>query len=124
MQAAEPAGAWCGDQRGADAMRLCALVTDPLYAFAPGTLKPGPRLAEACTMAEGGTVWTCRLRAGVAFHDGTALDAGDVLATYVAQWDASSSLRAARPEARFAWGALFGATMDASPEEPSPSPSS
>lgn len=124
MQATEPAGVWCGDQRAADAMRLCALVTDPLYAFAPGTLQPGPRLAEGCTAAEGATVWTCRLRDGVTFHDGAALDAGDVLATYAAQWDASSPLRAARPDARFAWGTLFGSTMDSSPEEPSPSPAS
>ena len=112
MQATEPAGAYCGDQASADAFRLCALVTDPLYGFAPGTLTVQPRLAERCFPNDDATVWTCRLRAGVTFHDGARLDAGDVLATYVAQWDASQPLRAARPGATFgAWQALFGGSL-------------
>jgi ABC-type transport system substrate-binding protein len=113
----EPAGAYCGDQRSADALRVCALVTEPLYAFAPGTLRPEPRLAERCTPDAAAVVWTCTLREGVTFHDGTRLDAGDVLATYVAQWDATAPLRAARPEATFAaWAALFGESLGAAPD--------
>ena len=116
MGAGEPAGAYCGDQRTADALRLCALVTEPLYAFAAGTLRPEPRLAEGCTPDADATVWTCTLRDGVTFHDGARLDASDVLATYVAQWDASAPLRAARPEATFAtWAALFGGTLGTAP---------
>jgi ABC-type transport system substrate-binding protein len=117
MGIGEPAGAYCGDQRSADALRVCALVTEPLYAFAPGTLRPEPRLAERCTPDAAAVVWTCTLRAGITFHDGTRLDAGDVLATYVAQWDASAPLRAARPEATFAaWAALFGGTLGVAPD--------
>jgi ABC-type transport system substrate-binding protein len=122
MQAAEPAGAWCGDQRSADALRLCSLVTDPLYGFAPGSLRPEPSVADRCTPNKDATTWTCRLRDGVTFHDGAALDAGDVLATYQAQWDAASPLRASRPDARFAWDALFGAPLAAPVVEPSPTP--
>jgi ABC-type transport system substrate-binding protein len=122
MQAAEPAGAWCGDQRAADALRLCSLVTDPLYEFAPGSLQPEPSLADRCTPNQDATAWTCRLRDGVTFHDGAALDAGDILATYQAQWDAASPLRASRPDARFAWDALFGAPLAPPAAEPSPTP--
>ena len=97
MQATEPNGAWCGDQGSADAFRLCALVSDGLYGMAPGTLTIEPRLAARCSPGDDTTTWTCTLRRGVTFHDGIALDAGDVLATYVAAWDASSPLHAARP---------------------------
>jgi ABC-type transport system substrate-binding protein len=116
MQAGEPAGAYCGDQRSADALRLCALVTDPLYGFVAATLEPEPRLAERCTPDAEATVWTCTLRDGLAFHDGSRLDAGDVLASFVAQWDASQPLRAARPDAVFAaWATLFGDSLGTAP---------
>lgn len=109
MQATDPGGAYCGDRASADAYRLCALVTEPLYGFAPGTLDVEPRLAERCSPSANATVWTCLLRKGVTFQDGNALDAGDVLATFVAQWDSASALRASRPAGSFAaWDALFG----------------
>jgi len=116
MQASEPPGAWCGDQVSADAFRLCALVTEPLYRFAPGTLEPEPALADRCSPNGDATVWTCVLRRGVTFTDGASLDAGDVLATFVAQWDMDQPVRAARPGATFAaWQALFGAALGTAP---------
>lgn len=45
-----------------------------------------PYLAEGWT-AEGGTAWTFRLRPGFTFHDGTAVRASDVAATYRALLD-------------------------------------
>ncbi|MEQ8899603.1 MAG: ABC transporter substrate-binding protein [Roseovarius sp.] len=41
--------------------------------------KPEPDLATAWKPNEDGTVWTFHIREGVRFHDGTALDAGDVV---------------------------------------------
>lgn len=109
MQGTDPGGAYCGDRASTDAFRVCALVTEPLYGFASGTLAVEPRLAQRCTPNADATVWTCTLREGVRFHDGAPLDAGDVLATYVAQWDPSQPLRTAHPDAAFAgWQALFG----------------
>ncbi|HEY5435067.1 MAG TPA: ABC transporter substrate-binding protein [Candidatus Limnocylindrales bacterium] len=109
LGASEPGGAWCGNQTTLDAFRLCGLVTDGLYGFAPGTLDPEPRLAVRCTPNTDATIWTCRLRPGVTFGDGMRLDAGDVLASFVAQWDGSSPLRTAGPPGAFAsWDALFG----------------
>ena len=40
------------------------------------------------------TVWTCNLRTGVRFHDGATLDAGDVVTSFAAQWDADHPLHA------------------------------
>lgn len=97
MQASEPRGAWCGDQGSADAFRLCALVEEGLYGVEPGTLAIEPRLATECSPDAAMTTWTCTLRRGASFTDGARLDAGDVLATYVAAWDAGSPARAARP---------------------------
>lgn len=118
MQSTEPTGAYCGDQASADALRLCALVTEGLYGFAPGTLTVEPRLAERCAQNDDATEWTCTLRRGVMFHDGARLDAADVLASYVAQWDPGSPLRlgAGRPESDFAaFRALFGALLPGAP---------
>ena len=47
-QATEPAGAWCGDQSTLDSFRLCGLLADGLYGFAPGSVTPEPRLARSC----------------------------------------------------------------------------
>ena len=44
-----------------------------------------PFLAESWTKIGDGTVWQMKLREGVRFHDGTDLDADDVIATFNAQ---------------------------------------
>jgi ABC-type transport system substrate-binding protein len=109
----EPAGAWCAGQPDPSALRVCALVTDPLYGVDPGSLDPQPRLARSCASAAGATTWTCTLRAGVTFQDGSTLDAGDVLASFAAAWDPSSPVHAAMPGARWDdWLALFGAFLE------------
>jgi ABC-type transport system substrate-binding protein len=44
-----------------------------------------PYLAESFTPINGGESWQMKLREGVRFHDGSTLDADDVIATYEAQ---------------------------------------
>ncbi|WP_207223665.1 ABC transporter substrate-binding protein [Pseudonocardia sediminis] len=59
-----------------------------------------PRLAAApATAAPDGRSWTVPLRTGVSFHDGTAFDAADVVATYRAILDPSraSTIRSSLP---------------------------
>ena len=115
MQAAEPIGAWCGDQDSPDALRLCGLVSEALYGFAPGGMTPEPVLAQGCIPDQAALAWTCRLREDRTYSDGKRVDAGDVLASFVAQWDRSQPLRAALPGASFAaWDALFGGTLGGS----------
>ena len=114
QQASEPAGAWCGDQATLDAFRLCGLLTEGLYGFAPGSVTPEPRLARSCRPDDDARVWTCTLGGDVTFNDGTALDAGDVLASIVAAWDGTGTFRSAAPEGAFStWDALFGGPVDA-----------
>ena len=111
MQATEPDGAYCADQPSADAYRLCGLVVEGLYGFAPGTLTVEPRLAQRCEPDAEALVWTCRLRQGATFSDGSRVDAGDVLASYVAQWDTSQPLRRDSEAPFAAWTELFGDTI-------------
>jgi len=78
--------------RGGDSVQLDpAIVTDgesfrvtgqclePLYQYEPGSTKPIPALATECTANEDSTVWTCELREGVNFHDGTPFNADAVV---------------------------------------------
>jgi len=81
--------------RGADSVQLDpALVTDgesfrvtgqvlePLYQYELGSTVPIPALAEECVSNEEATVWTCSLRQGVKFHDGTDFNADAVVFNY------------------------------------------
>jgi len=78
--------------RGGDSVQLDpALVTDsesfrvtgqclePLYQYEPGSTTPIPALATECVPNEDATEWTCALREGVSFHDGTPFNADAVI---------------------------------------------
>jgi ABC-type transport system substrate-binding protein len=82
MGGAEPISLFCADDTDGETLRACEQVTEPLYGFAINSAEPVPHLAESCEPNEDLTVWTCTLRQGVTFHDGSAFDAEDVLATF------------------------------------------
>jgi peptide/nickel transport system substrate-binding protein len=90
-EAAAPEGTFIFG-RGGDSVQLDpAIVTDgesfrvtgqclePLYQYEPGSTRPIPALATECTANEDSTVWTCSLREGVEFHDGTPFNADAVV---------------------------------------------
>ncbi len=78
--------------RGGDSVQLDpAIVTDgesfrvtgqclePLYQYEPGSTAPMPALATECTPNAENSEWTCTLRQGVKFHDGTDFNADAVI---------------------------------------------
>jgi ABC-type transport system substrate-binding protein len=69
-------------------LRVCEQVYDSLLGFAFGGTETIPALAETWEANADLTEWTFHLREGVTFHNGATFDANDVVATFLAQWDA------------------------------------
>jgi len=76
MQNAEPIGLYCADETDGTAVV--------------------PSLAESYEANEDGSEWVFHLREGVKFHDGSTLDANDVVMSYAVQWDVSHPLHVGR----------------------------
>ncbi len=56
-------------------LRIQVNVFEGLVRYRPGTLEPAPGLAESWSVSDDGRTYTFRLKPGVRFHDGSALDA-------------------------------------------------
>ncbi len=82
MQNAEPISMFCADESDGESLRACDQVMEALYGYAINGTATEPLLAESCDPNEDLTVWTCTLRQGVKFHDGSDFDATDVVATF------------------------------------------
>jgi ABC-type transport system substrate-binding protein len=108
QQNAEPNSIYCADETDGESLRVCEQVKESLYGYAVGSTETVPSLATACTASEDLTVWTCTLRDGVTFHDGSTLDASDVVVSFAAQWDARSPLHVGRTATFEYWSALLG----------------
>lgn len=91
MQGNEPISLYCADETDGESLRACAQVVEPLYSYSP-TGDVQPQLATECLANPELTVWTCNLRQGVTFHDGSAFDANDVVVSFAAGLDAASPL--------------------------------
>ena len=113
MQNAEPIGLYCADETDGESLRACEQINEPLLSYEIGGTAVEAGLAETWESNEDGTVWTFRLRSGVTFHDGSSLDANDVVTTYVAQWDASSPLHTGRVGDFTYFNADFGSFLNA-----------
>lgn len=83
MQNAEPNTLFCADETDGEGLRACEQVSEGLYGYEVNDTTPYPKLAESCTPNADSTVWTCTLRQGVKFHDGSDFESADV----VASWD-------------------------------------
>jgi ABC-type transport system substrate-binding protein len=91
VQGAEPISLYCADETDGESLRAGAQVVEALYSYdTEGNTQP--QLAEECVPNEELSVWTCTLRQGVLFHDGSTFDANDVVASFMAGLDASSPL--------------------------------
>jgi ABC-type transport system substrate-binding protein len=116
MQNAEPIGLYCADETDGESLRACEQVNESLLAYEVGGTAVVPALAESYEPNEELTEWTFNLRPGVVFHDGSELDAADVIASYEAQWDAASPLHVGRVGDFTYFQALFGAFKNAPTE--------
>jgi ABC-type transport system substrate-binding protein len=116
MQNAEPIGLYCADETDGESLRACEQVNESLLAYEVGGTAVVPALAESYEANEELTEWTFHLRSGVTFHDGSALDAQDVISSYEAQWDAASPLHTGRVGDFTYFSALFGAFKNAPTE--------
>lgn len=112
MQNAEPLSLYCGDESDGETLRVCEQVKESLYAYKIGSTETEPSLAESCTANAELSVWTCTLRDGVTFHDGSALDANDVIVSYAAQWDVEHPLHVGRSGAFEYLPGLFGGFLN------------
>lgn len=117
MQNAEPISLYCADETDGESLRACEQMTESLLAYETGGTAVKPSLATACTANEDLTVWTCNLREGITFHDGSALDANDVVMSYVVQWDAANPLHVGNTGAFSYFSALWGGFLNAPPSE-------
>jgi ABC-type transport system substrate-binding protein len=108
LQSAEPASLYCPDETDGDSLRACGQIVEALYGYTTGGAAVQPVLAEECQPNDELTVWTCSLRQEVKFHDGSLLDANDVVASFVAQWDAGHPLHTGRTGAFTFMNAIFG----------------
>ena len=82
MQNAEPISMFCADETDGESLRACEQVMEALYSYEINGTAVKPALAESCEPNEDLTVWVCKLRQGVKFHDGSTFDAYDVVATF------------------------------------------
>jgi peptide/nickel transport system substrate-binding protein len=115
MQNSEPSGLYCADETDGDALRVCEQIFDSLYTYKVGGLDTIPNLATSCDPSTDGTVYTCHLRDGVKFSDGSALDANDVVLSFAVQIDAGHPLHTGNLPGNWYNQLLFGGCLNATP---------
>jgi ABC-type transport system substrate-binding protein len=112
VQNAEPISLFCADETDGESLSACEQVLEGLYGYDLEG-QPIPKLANECTPDEAGLVWTCSLREGVTFHDGSALDANDVVASWSVGLDAANPLHVGNTGVfeyfAYLWGSLINA---------------
>ena len=87
MQNAEPISLYCADETDGESLTACQQVVETLYDYELDSGETIPELATSCEPNEDSTMWTCTLREGVKFHDGSDFDSNDVVASWAAGID-------------------------------------
>ena len=117
MQNNEPISLYCPDESDGESLRPCQQAVEKLFEYAVDSGDVVPELATSCESNEDGTVWTCTLREGVMFHDGTMLDANDVVTTWRLGLDAADPMHIGNTGTFNWYEYLWDAFMNAPAEE-------
>jgi ABC-type transport system substrate-binding protein len=112
VQNAEPISLFCADETDGESLSACEQVLEGLYGYDLEG-QPIPKLANECTPDEAGLVWTCSIREGVTFHDGSTLDANDVVASWSVGLDAANPLHVGNTGVFEYFAYLWGSLMNA-----------
>lgn len=86
----KPISLWPADETNNDTFRITRLIYDTLVTEGYGASGVQPSLADSWKSNDAMTEWTFYLRYNVNFSNGATLDANDVVASFVAMWDASN----------------------------------
>ena len=113
MQNAEPISLFCQDETDGESLAPCQQVVETLLGYAIDSGDVVPELATGCTANDDATVWTCTLREGVTFHDGSSMDANDVIASWAAGIDAANPNHIGNTGAFEYYSYLFDGLMNA-----------
>jgi ABC-type transport system substrate-binding protein/predicted small secreted protein len=90
MQNAEPISLYCADESDGESLSPCQQVVETLLQYKTDSGETVPALATSCDANADSTEFTCHLREGVTFHDGSTLDAVDVVTSWAAGLDAAN----------------------------------
>jgi peptide/nickel transport system substrate-binding protein len=115
MTSAEPTGLDCPEAIDPTALLVCSQMVESLYAYEPAGAAPVPRLAEACSPSKDLRTWTCDLRPGITFRDGSRFDADDVVLSFASQWDLEHPLHDERTGPAGLIGSWFGGFLNPPP---------
>jgi peptide/nickel transport system substrate-binding protein len=117
MQNNEPISLFCADETDGESLSPCQQVVEPLFTYALDSGDVVPRLATECTPSEDLTSWTCALRQGVKFHDGSDFDANDVVFMWQVGLDAANPLHVGNTGTFQYYSYLWGGLINAPAEE-------
>ena len=112
MQNAEPIGMYCADESDGESLRACDQIYESLYNFEVAGSTAVPALATECVANEESSEFTCSLREGVTFHDGSTLEAADVVTSYAVQWDTANPLHIGRDGSFTYFPGLWGGFLN------------
>jgi ABC-type transport system substrate-binding protein len=90
MQNAEPISLYCADESDGESLSPCQQIVETLLQYKNDSGETEPALATSCDANADSTEFVCHLREGVQFHDGSSLDANDVVASWAAGLDAAN----------------------------------
>jgi len=117
VQNAEPISLYCADETDGESLTACQQVVETLLAYSTDSAETVPALATSCDPNADATVWTCNLRDGVKFHDGSDFDANDVIASLAAGFDAASPYHVGNTGGFDYFRDLWGGLINAPPAE-------